>query len=676
MHKTSQKLPGIVWRIISFIPAFNWIPLLYIGIKYRNIVNIISSITYCLVTFTFPTISPLLWIIGIIHYAITIQLLKKKINTTGRTAANKFRHVKRRMLPQEIKDSHGFSDLNIAGNPEKGIAIPPRTTPPVDYVQLTTFINTSQNKFFKDMRKYASLEGKPAVFVPFMAYWPTYDSMNKQQRLWYFYWRTQLRQGNFLHTDLSYVFLLVYEILSGVGWQKPQEGYELLMQLCSAYKSNYPTLTKYLSNWIFDFALQFNLPYNFLDEYDLVKLSPSAMTDALIDQHTNDIPLRLPFALIDVLCDYPVVKSKFFKEGNQDLMQEAIPRVIALADAALRKKTQKGIIATYGPSKSIKQDYFPFRNAVCPSANKKSVITVKPYSSNKRLRAQINELVRYGENTLRELRGWNGRLRGITLDAEMAKHISLFLTKEYGQIETKKDVSVNRSEVVLDIKSIEILREKSDAVRAALHVEDDTVSPEKESLTNLQEIRAICIALSTEARQFLNQLEQYNWERELLFEYEEIITEINRLAEPYLGCSLLIKEEGSIMVEDDYRDELDYIYQNPPQIPDASLTMFNLSTLPPELKEFFVMLAPEHLKALYALLASKHPLSDIEKIAEESMTMPQIIIDEINEIAMVALGDLIIDSMEQKPVIIDEYLTTFKQSINGIGEDGNVISKN
>ena len=134
------------------------------------------------------------------------------------------------------------------------------------------------------MKKNASRKGKTAAFVPFMSYWPTYDSMNKAQQAWYFYWRSQIRQGNYIDTDLSYIFVLIYELLSGIGWQDPQEEY---------------------------------------------------------------------FSLIDALSDYSLVKSKFYKDGNQDLMHEAIPRVIALADAALRKNKQKGIVTIQPPQNQL-----------------------------------------------------------------------------------------------------------------------------------------------------------------------------------------------------------------------------------------------------------------------------------------------------------------------------------
>jgi hypothetical protein len=52
-----------------------------------------------------------------------------------------------------------------------------------------------------------------ALPVAFVEHWPTYTAMNQAQLRWYFYWRTQARQGNFLPADLSYLLLHVYEAI-------------------------------------------------------------------------------------------------------------------------------------------------------------------------------------------------------------------------------------------------------------------------------------------------------------------------------------------------------------------------------------------------------------------------------------------------------------------------------
>jgi len=663
MKNTLRKLPGKGFRILSFIPALNWVSLLYIGLINSSILNVICAVAYAVITFTVISLSPLMWIVGIVHYAVAYRNVKKQIigdtvKVTTQTRTNP--------IHKNTSIANGFSDIVVSGEQEYKQSIPVKPSYASEGFRVSVSLeNTSDTKFFKDVERNASREGKTAAFVPFMSYWPTYDSMNKAQQAWYFYWRSQIRQENYMDTDLSYIFVLIYELLSGIGWQDPQEGYQKLMQLWAAYQKKFPSLDRYLISWTFDFTQQYNLEYRLSDVDANPRLAPSVIKDILIARHAEDVPLKLHFSLIDALSDYSLVNSKFYKDGNQDLMHEAIPRVIALADAALRKNKQKGILDTYGPPRIKKQEYYAFTSAVCPQANKKMYVTVKDYSTYPELRAYIKELVRYGENTLRELRGCKGRLRGVTIDEETAKLVENFLKKEYGQQATQANGSSKESKVILDHEKINERRKESDAVRAALDAEETTTPEKKALLTDIQEVTAIYTAISSSARSLLDRLEKSSWECSAAQGDEPLIAEINRLAERYLGCALLVAEASKIIAEDDYRDELEYIYQNQPATSSEGngSKLFDSSVLTPEMKEFVDALVPVQQKALYVLIISENPQSDLETIAEEAFTMPQLLLDDINARALQLIGDIIVDAADQKPQILDEYIDLLKQSV-------------
>jgi len=717
MKNTLRKLPGIGFRVLSFIPAFNWISLLYIGLINSSTLNVICAVAYALITFTDISLSPLIWILGIVHYSVAYRNVKKQIigdtrKSTTQTkttpihdiisASNGFSDIvvpgeqeSKQSIPvmpssalegvrndvstkntsaasgfpdivasKEQESKNRFSDIVALGEQESKQSIPVRSSYAPEDIRVSISMHDPETKFFRDLERNALREGKTAAFVPFMSYWPTYDSMNKAQQEWYFYWRSQIRKGNYLDTDLSYIFVLIYELLSGIGWQDPQEGYQKLMQLWAAYQKKFPSLDSYLTRWTFDFTQQYNLEYRLSDVDENPRLAPSVMTDILISQHAEDVPLKLNFSLIDALSDYSLVKSKFYKDGNQDLMHEAIPRAIALADAALHKNKQKGILDTYGPSRIKKQEYYAFSSALCPQANKKTYVTVKDYSTYPELRAYIKELVRYSENTLRELRGYKGRLRGVTIDEETAKLIVNFLKKEYGQQATQENEPTQKI-VTLDFNKIKILIDDSDAVRKALEVEETNTPENKELYTDIREVTAIYTAISPKARSLLDRLDKSTWECSAAQEDEPLIVEINRLAERYLGRALLVVEASKIIAEDDYRDELEYIYQNQPttSFEKHGSKLFDSSVLSPEMKELVDALEPVQQKVLYVLITSENPQSDLEKIAEEANTMPQPLLDDINALALQQMGDIIVDAIDQKPQILDEYLDLLKKSV-------------
>lgn len=717
--QNNKRLLGFGLRLLSLLPVFNWISLIYIGVRYSSAINVLCGILYGVLTFAAPSLAAYLWMIVIVQYAIVYRRMKKTIGTQhipgsqgtalDKTAqpfadicSNNGEAVKQstkekvQAVPKAntVSAAIGYTDMVLSGSEEKTQKIPlkptavgasqntsvrPKITTTITSVSSDTkaafdfeesyFGYSSNSKFMKDMKKFADRRGEKVPLVPFSQYWPTYDSMSSQQKAWYFYWRTEVRSKNYPDTDLSYIFVHVYELLSGYGWQDAQNGLDQLMALWMAYRERFPKLDSYLFDWTFDFAQLHKLEYSTPDIADIPLPHQPAIRDILIDQHSGDKPLKLSFALIDALCDYSLVNSKFYKDGHQVLMQEAIPRVVALADAALLKKKNRGILAVYGPNRTRKQSYYAFQSAVCPDANKRVDISVKAYTSSQNLRGYINELVRYGENVLRSLYGCRGRLRGVTLDKETADLVDSFLKREYTPTRKVANTPVQKVEVKLDFDSIDALRAQSDAVRNALDVPEE-VEAKKEALTDLQEVMSLLAELSPAAKALLDTLHNCGWECVLNPETTGSINEINKLANKYLACALLVQERKHLIVEDDYRDELEYIYANKLELANPIEQVsaeedyhFDGSVFSDEMKQFLDALTPVQLEALHTILSQEVPLSKLEQIAEEAMTMPEILIDEINDVATQFLNDILIDAQGDTPCILEQYEPELKRAL-------------
>ncbi len=560
-------------------------------------------------------------------------------------------------------EKHSFSVVVSATEAQKNEA-PQYTT--------SSYSGNFPAKFYSDMKKYADMVGQKAEFVPFMQYWPTYDSMDRRQRAWYFYWRTQVRAGEYPDTDLSYIFVHIYELLSGCGWEQASDGYSQLMSLWMAYRERFPKLDRYLFGWVFDFAKLHQLDFTMPEMCNLQLPGLAVITDFLLDQHSNEKPLRLSFPLICSLCDYSIMGSKFYQDGHQQLMQEAIPRVVALADAALLKEKGRGIFAIYGPNRSKIQSYYVFQSPICPEANKRIDLSVKAYSASTRLRNYMNQLVRYSENVLRSLYGYRGRLRGVELEPELSSLVERFLKKEYSPKENTEKAPPKQVEVKLDFDSIASLRAQSDAVRAALEVADEGMH--KELLTELPEISAMFTKLSKPAQRFLLSLKATEWESSANAEVGALIEEINAAAACFIARALIVTEAGRYIVEDDYRDELDYIFENTPESELAAQQETIAGTemrndkldgigLSEELKRFFEALTDIQRQALQAILLSDHPQEKLTELAQEAMSMPEILIDEINDVATQVLDDILIDTFDDTPTVLEQYADELKCAV-------------
>jgi len=251
------------------------------------------------------------------------------------------------------------------------------------------------------------------------------------------------------------------------------------------------------------------------------------------------------------------------------------------------------------------------------------------------------------------------------IDEETAKLVKKFLKKEYGQQTTQK-IEPTKKPVTLDFGKIITITGESNDTRDALGVEETNTPKNKELYTDIQQVTAIYTAISPKARSLLDRLDKSTWECSAAQEDEPLIAEINRLAERDLGRALLVVEASKIIAEDDYRDELEYIYQNQPATSskESGSKIFDSSRLTSEaMKNFVDALEPIQQKALYVLITSENPQSDLETIAKEADTMPQLLLDEINELALQKMEDIIVDAVDQKPQILDEYLDLLKQSV-------------
>lgn len=590
---------------------------------------------------------------------------------------------------QNNSNSSPFTDVFVSGSEEKFQAIPvidanaqqtKNIYTSVGSIRIKTSISDDRltfdfdddyrygSNFTKDMAKLENKTGDKAPFVPFMQYWPSYDSMNRQQKNWYFYWRTQVRQSVYLKTDLSYIFVHIYELLSGFGWKNPEDGYNQLLALWTTYRAEHPKLDHYLLNWLFDFAQLHNLEYRIPDCHDVSLPYQPAIRDILIDAHSTEKPLKLSFALIDALCDYSLVNSKFYKEGHQLLMNEAIPRVVALADAMLIKNKGKGILEIYGPKRTKQQSYYAFQSANCINANKRINVSVKGYTSSQKLRSYINELVRYAENILRELYGSRGRLRGVELDDETAKIVKSFLIKEYSPKKTLAEAP-KKPEVKLDFSNINELRNQSDAVRDALEVSDDSAE-QKELLTDIDVVKTIFGLIPQYCRSLINELHSNSWEINYDSSVQPSVDKVNEISLKYLACAILVVEENHLLLEDDYRDEFEFIYNHLDEFECGdeiketdNSSMFTVDNLSDELKQLIKTLSPIQQTIICVILNRVNISSQLEEIANAELSMPEILIDEINDISSQIIGDILIDTFSDEICVLEQYENELKDAM-------------
>ena len=114
--------------------------------------------------------------------------------------------------------------------------------------------------FAEDAKKYLEMHGRPCEFSPFPAYVPEYRSMKKAQLDYYFYFRDSVKKQTQIKTSLSYILLMLFEIINLPELIAPCEGIKLMCRLFIMYHKEFDKLDCYIANWLCDYCLIHKLP--------------------------------------------------------------------------------------------------------------------------------------------------------------------------------------------------------------------------------------------------------------------------------------------------------------------------------------------------------------------------------------------------------------------------------
>lgn len=606
-------------------------------------------------------------------------------------------------LPDKRSDHQGQATVNSAAPAKESLIVKPQQPLDLNWGEDFRYV-TKEQQFVQKARELAwHVEGE-APFVAFKSYWPTYDQMASDQFKWYFYWREEVRSGRYPDTDLSYLFVYFYELIHGVGWSDPLQGYELMEQAWTAYRKRYAKLDTYLREWLYDFMIMHGLDMPIRETYQrFPRVLSSELKEKEWKRRFSLQPVELTWELLLDLLDYDVEKSRFYQENGRKDLERYAPKVIALVDSYLAKMKGQRFIDRFQPRpRQVKRHLF--RSAVYDHGlyGRNVVLTVVSLSEYAPLRSYITGLVRLTENKLRELRGFKGRLRGAdTVEPEVEEIITRYLKKEiHEEQEAERRQAI--PEVQIDTGKLRRLQQESDQVRDMLLTEEagqqqaevicSQPAPESApsvgaSSCNSDDAGNVAVpskgrssrksaAKKPDVFQAVMDFDADPYEpgaievREQLDDADVIVRSVNSEAtesEAANGRSMepsgsadesSLQSMGSL---EDHSSEAGGIHVRDPHVVDEE-TYTVMHTVvgerswqweveDEEWQEFAERLNPIHLEVLHTLKAGPNR-SGLQQIADKAGSMPALLLDEINEAAMDTIGDLLIDG----ETIADDYI--------------------
>jgi len=359
---------------------------------------------------------------------------------------------------------------------------PPNVTPqalakanPI-FTRVQPMSANSQNKSFTTLaREYADKTHEQTGHISFMSYWPSYNDMSQSQLNWYFYLRSQLRKNEYLQTDLSYIFVYIYELIHQINVANPNEGFCKLVDVWKHYRKANPTLDRYLVEWLVDYIDYYNCDekaaFELLIKEGLFLLLP---TDFLFFHHINN-GLTLPVELIARFSDYKFTESKFSKSENEilflDNLSPLIDKIRTNMNQSLEGSFEKRNSITFVDQKRI-----PFKQALFDNPNSIKLNGYPPFEKHKPFRQFLTSITKEYENQLRTCLKVKGRLR---YPASLSDEI-ISLCKSYAQSAAIGELYGQDVEIRIDPKRLSALIHDSDEVRKKLLEGNFEYMPEPE----------------------------------------------------------------------------------------------------------------------------------------------------------------------------------------------------
>ncbi|GAS81437.1 TerB N-terminal domain-containing protein [Paenibacillus amylolyticus] len=511
-----------------------------------------------------------------------------------------------------------FMEIDLSEELETAaVPVPDRSTivqSAHDTMQHRGGILSSEKRFVEEAKQWAEMVVNVSPWVPFMSYWPTYGVMNEAQRKWYLYWRKEVRQGSYPDTDLSYLFVHIYELINGIGWQNPEDGYDQLKQLWVNYRERLPQLNIYMQEWMVDYVLVHQMEMSLSEVMGLSGgYLPAEMLDMelqrILQEKVSDISLNV----LQRYYDYDITLSKFYRDGGKEVMEQYIPRVMALVDSYLERTRQVGLLSEFQPNDERTVERILFRKAVYDDSIYGRSVSFRyiPIGEQADFVQMVTRIYRCTENKLRELLGFRGRLRGQTLEPELANLIERYLDKAYA---TEQAEAVEQPMIRIDTEKLASLQQESEYVRLALTIEDDHSSEVKDEEDNNAKV----------ASNLVDALEARN---------EITPTEGSIESEP---CAVEIATGASA-------ESIALLWDESAE-----------ADLDEEWLLFAKELSPQQVQTIHVLLGD-NPDTELMRLAEQYGTMPTLLLDELNDVAMETIGDLLIDGDRIVPYYIEVF---------------------
>lgn len=434
---------------------------------------------------------------------------------------------------------------------------------------------------------------------------PVYNNLTIYQLRSYFSWRTLIRNKLYKQTEQSYVFLYIYELLNKIGVKNEIDGLNKIIDLWQNYRAFDNSFDKYLSNWVKDYYIinRINIDFNLIEEEFPIKNNDNLedISEILIGNYEN----KLEF--LDSISNYHILKSKIMEHKYSFLINLVIPEIFKNLDKYFSENNLSFVNITFGKFK--KKYWHVYENAIYFNNKLESDFVFKF----KNLETYYRKGNNYYKETF-ELSQYSKCIVGYIL-----KNIEITLRE---CLKFSKNLKVN-------ISSLDELSSNAELY--------SVVTDKKFNMIINNTIKKYLIEHKTEINNIITKEKK-----------EEIVIDANKFNEIRKSSSRI--QEKLIVEEENYLEKEEQIEI---EIINSSQDIFknlidNLNTV--EL---------DFLKKI----VNNEPRNNLIDYSKQNNILFEIMIENINKVALETIGDNLIEDNSDEIIIYAEYIDSLKEKL-------------
>lgn len=335
-----------------------------------------------------------------------------------------------------------------------------------DKENATLFIE--DNLFIRERRAFLNREAKEKDYVPFYSYSPRYSQLNKAQLGWYIWWRENLRHGNYIKTDESYVLLYAYELAATDDSEDKGQALDMLCSLLTSFSTSELRIVYkiMIRDIICDFCLIHGLrpPTHKLVGVEKQIILGSFLPELLVDLSSDRENCA---SVISAMSLYDYRRSKCYNESTASVFKQGINGAVS---AVMNNNDAFNSITSFtrGVYSAVTHERHPF-SRMANIVNKNIKIEVVYYELST-IKTAVTDIVRYSENKVREHLGIRSMIHVLTVNPYARGVIDSFFeenmpARKFVDRRKKenrvKPVEIHEYDKLYDVPKVEISPERA-----------------------------------------------------------------------------------------------------------------------------------------------------------------------------------------------------------------------